>query len=98
MKKRIEDQATSVEPREDRAFRYRSKRSQDSAESGTGTQLLHLVRRKKKEIRTLHRPRYHPMDIGSLNPELCHKKGRPRDNRHGKAEQQVKHHIAHNLR
>ena len=38
-----------MEPREDSVFGYRSKRSQDSAESGTGARLLHLVRMKKRE-------------------------------------------------
>ena len=39
------------------------------------------------------------MGIGySLNPELCHKKGRPHGNRHGNTEAQKEHFIAHNLR
>ena len=58
--------------------------------------LLHLRALLERES---IQPRYLPMDIGSsLNPELFIKKGLPHGHRYEKTEEQIKHHIAHDLR
>ena len=53
----------------------------------------HLLR-ENKSSRRIHGWQ---LDILSI-PNCVIKKGRPHGNRHGKTEEQIKHHIAHNLR